>query len=153
MNIISFGDQPITIPPSGTILNIPFQVLSGPGPWAIDLVDFDSTGYDYENGFISPTGPGDANLDGRVDINDLTIVLDNYGNTGQTWTQGCMDGDPRGAVDINDLTIVLDNYGRSYGASLGPGSAVPEPTSLLLLAMGVMSLLLLIAKNHHRQRV
>ena len=26
--------------------------------------------------------PGDANLDGKVDINDLTIVLANYGQTG-----------------------------------------------------------------------
>ena len=29
--------------------------------------------------------PGDANLDGKVDINDLTIVLSNYGqSTGPT---------------------------------------------------------------------
>ena len=28
--------------------------------------------------------PGDANLDGRVDINDLTIVLTNFGQTGMT---------------------------------------------------------------------
>ncbi len=29
-----------------------------------------------------PGGPGDANGDGKVDINDLTIVLTNYGKTG-----------------------------------------------------------------------
>jgi T5SS/PEP-CTERM-associated repeat protein len=86
--------------------------------------------------------PGDANLDGRVDINDLTIVLTNYGRTGMTWTQGAMDGDPTGTVDINDLTIVLTDYGHTVGSSAGPAlSAVPEPASLLLLAAGLAGLL------------
>ena len=66
---------------------------------------------------LNYSGPGDANGDGKVDINDLTIVLSNYGRTGMKWTQGCMDGDPAGAVDINDLTIVLSNYGKVYGSS------------------------------------
>ena len=52
--------------------------------------------------------PGDANVDGKVDINDLTIVLANYNQTGMTWAQGEFTGD--GTVDINDLTIVLANY-------------------------------------------
>ena len=39
--------------------------------------------------------PGDANLDGTVDINDLTIVLANYGQTGMTWTQGEFTGAAR----------------------------------------------------------
>ena len=50
-----------------------------------------------------------------VDVNDLTIVLSNFGSTGCTWSQGCMDGDPSGTVDVNDLTIVLANYGRTVG--------------------------------------
>jgi hypothetical protein len=84
--------------------------------------------------------PGDANEDGRVDINDLTIVLTNYGGTGYRWSQGAMDGDPTGAVDINDLTIVLSNYGQSVGASGGGIQPVPEPGSLLLLAAGLGAL-------------
>ena len=150
VNILSFADQPITVPPSGTVLNILFQVLSA-GPWAIGLADYNGTGYDYQSGSITPTGLGNANLDGRVDINDLTIVLSHYNQTGMTWTEGEFTGD--GTVDINDLTIVLANYNKTYGASLGAGNAVPEPTSLILLAVAVMSLLLLISKNRHRQRV
>ena len=85
---------------------------------------------------------GDVNLDGRVDINDLTIVLGNYGQAGKTWTQGSMDGDPTGTVDINDLTIVLGAYGNTVAASGGPGiGAVPEPAGLLLLGAGLASLL------------
>ena len=84
---------------------------------------------------------GDANIDGRVDINDLTIVLGNYGQSGKSWSQGAMDGDPTGTVDINDLTIVLGNYNVSVGSSAVGLAAVPEPGSLLLLAAGVVGLL------------
>jgi probable HAF family extracellular repeat protein len=90
---------------------------------------------------LTPTLPGDANLDGKVDINDLTIVLAHYGQTGVTWTTGEFTGD--GTVDINDLTIVLAHYGQSLGASAGGGniSAVPEPAALASLAAGFLALL------------
>ena len=88
------------------------------------------------------TIPGDANLDGRVDINDLTIVLANYGKTGQTWTQGAMDGDPTGTVNINDLTIVLASYGDTVAASGGRLTPAPEPRTLPLVAAGVTSLVI-----------
>ena len=65
--------------------------------------------------------PGDANGDGKVDVNDLTIVLAHFGQTGMTWSQGEFTGD--GTVDINDLTIVLANY-QTAGAGV---AAVPEP--------------------------
>ena len=71
---------------------------------------------------LTPASPGDANLDGRVDINDLTIVLTNYGQTGMVWSQGDFDND--GTVDINDLTIVLTNYGMTSSAGI---KAMPEP--------------------------
>ena len=58
---------------------------------------------------------GDANLDGKVDINDLTIVLAHYNQTGMTWTDGEFTGS--GTVDINDLTIVLANYGQTLAAA------------------------------------
>ena len=94
-------------------------------------------GYDYAV-VGAPKLSGDINLDGQVDINDLTIVLSNYGRAGKTWTQGSIDGDPTGTVDINDLTIVLTSYSASVSAAAGSGiSAVPEPAGLPLLAAGV----------------
>ena len=84
-------------------------------------------------GGVETVLPGDANLDGRVDINDLTIVLSNFGKTtGMSWTTGEFAGD--GTVDINDLTIVLAHFGQSVGSSLGSLAAVPEPGSAALLA-------------------
>ena len=97
--------------------------------------DFDATpAEEYVNGFrvASIALPGDANGDGKVDINDLTIVLTNFGQTGCAWSQGCMDGDPTGTVDVNDLTIVLANFGTSVGSSAGGFSAVPEPSVAIL---------------------
>ena len=72
--------------------------------------------------------PSDANRDGQVDINDLTIVLSNFGQTGMTWSQGDFNDD--GTVDINALTIRLTNFGQTAGANI---KAVPEPSSYTLL--------------------
>ena len=70
--------------------------------------------------------PGDANRDGRVDINDLTIVLANFGQTaGMTSGLGDFNGD--GAVDVNDLTIVLTNFGQTAGASARTLPPYPSP--------------------------
>ena len=92
-----------------------------------------------EDGFrVAAADPGDANGDGAVDINDLTIVLANFGRTGCAWSQGCMDGDPTGTVDINDLTIVLANFGTTAGSGI---QAVPEPSGVILCAIGAISLL------------
>ena len=83
---------------------------------------------------------GDANTDGRVDINDLTRVLTNYNQTGMAWSNGDFNAD--GKVDINDLTIVLTHYNQSVGsAACGGLSVVPEPSALVLLATALLGLL------------
>ena len=95
-------------------------------------------------GTIAVTGVavmlGDANGDGQVDINDLTVVLTSFGQTGMAWSQGCMDGDPTGTVDVNDLTIVLANFGMSAGSSARGVSPVPEPSVTLLLGVAAACL-------------
>jgi hypothetical protein len=116
----------------GTYYNFSLTGSGGNG------LDFNN--YDYAV-VGTPLLPGDVILEGKVDINDLTVILNNYGKAGQTWTQGCMDGDPTGTVDINDLTIVLDNYGNSIASSAGRMAPVPEPAGLLLLAAGLAGLL------------
>ena len=47
------------------------------------------------NGWVHPD-PGDANGDGKVDINDLTIVLTNNGKTAMAWSQGDFTGERHG---------------------------------------------------------
>jgi hypothetical protein len=80
--------------------------------------------------------PGDANSDGSVDGSDLNTVLSNYGTTsGANWATGDFNGD--GSVDGSDLNTVLSNYGTSSHAT----AAVPEPSTLLLAAAGLVGLL------------
>ena len=116
------------------------SLVSAPGWTLQDATAINSAGqiigYGTDGGqtrgfLLTPLEPGDANGDGRVDINDLTTVLANYGQTGMTWTQGEFTGD--GTVDINDLTIVLANYNTTYGASAAGVKAVPEPSCAVLL--------------------
>jgi hypothetical protein len=73
---------------------------------------------------------GDANLDGKVDLTDLNIVLNNLGTTTSLRSNGNFDG--AATIDLTDLNDVLNNL----GVSVTSGSAIvatPEPASLMLL--------------------
>ena len=87
--------------------------------------------------YVNVCQPGDANGDGRVDINDLTVVLANYDQTGMGWTQGDFTND--GTVDINDLTIVLANY--NWTAASAGMVPVPEPAGDVLLSIAAAGVL------------
>jgi formylglycine-generating enzyme len=91
------------------------------------------TGEFSDDGFrvASIAFPADANLDGTVDVGDLSVVLTNFDKSGMTWSQG--DFDSNGTVDIADLAKLLTNYDKSVGASAGGIKAVPEPSAVMLL--------------------
>ena len=80
--------------------------------------------------------PGDADLSGCVDDDDLSIVLSRgWGSTNASWEMGEFTGD--GCVDDDDLCLVLANWtGACQTIDL-----TPEPATLSLLAMGGLVLL------------
>ena len=104
---------------------------------------------------LTPILSGDANTDGAVDVGDLGILGANYGSTsGKAWVSADFTGD--GIVDVGDLGVLGANYGLtlaaggyaataaqltalSGGAGIG-SSAIPEPTTLSLLALGLLAL-------------
>ena len=78
---------------------------------------------------------GDTDLNGTVNGADLNTLLSNYQQTGVYWAQG--DFDYNGTVNGADLNILLSNYQQH----LSVGAAVPEPSTLLLAAAGLLGLL------------
>ena len=99
---------------------------------------------------LQPQLPGDAIGDGKVDINDLTIVLSNFGQSGMTWGTGDFNGD--GKVDVNDLTILLSHFGQTAAASgLASPSAVPEPSTLALSAVALLGLAAVVRSGRRRR--
>lgn len=64
--------------------------------------------------------------------------MTNYGKVFMLWATGDFNGDL--AVDINDLSRVLANYDKSTAASAAGIKAVPEPSAIVLLGVGAMSL-------------
>ena len=76
---------------------------------------------------------GDANFDGRVNLNDFNILAANFGTTGTaTWQTGDFNFD--GNVNLNDFNLLAANFGQVIarpGVSGGDwsalASAVPEP--------------------------
>lgn len=81
--------------------------------------------------------PGDANLDGRLDLEDFNRVRDNFGK-GAFWYQGDFDGNHR--VNFDDLEILFE----------GPRemAAVPEPATDVLLCL---ALAIAVAIVHRRE--
>jgi T5SS/PEP-CTERM-associated repeat protein/autotransporter-associated beta strand protein len=93
---------------------------------------------------VMATLPGDASLDGSVNLGDLGILINNFGKPG-TWATGDFNYD--GTVNLSDLGTLINNFGQSAPVSssvviAGMGvRTVPEPGTLILLASGLLTAL------------
>ncbi len=76
---------------------------------------------------------GDANLDGRVDINDLGNLATNW-QTSNVWTGGDFNYD--GFVDVSDLGKLATNWQAGVGSPLGPDSL---QAALTAVGLGTVS--------------
>ncbi|HLA85288.1 MAG TPA: autotransporter-associated beta strand repeat-containing protein [Thermoguttaceae bacterium] len=84
--------------------------------------------------------PGDTNHDNYVNETDAAALAAHWGQAG-TWTDGDFNDD--GWINARDASILAANWGyvgESYNSESLP-LPVPEPSTLVLLAAGLLSLL------------
>jgi len=86
---------------------------------------FEGEPVDLTTVLVKYTYLGDLNLDGKVDDNDVTVLVLNYDrgkSTDRTWQMGDV-ARYDGKVDDNDVTLLVLNYGAGWkpgrGAPLG----------------------------------
>ena len=114
------------------------QPLDCNGDGVVDVADANCTPDGQLDDFLAALDPpslrGDADGDGEVQFSDFVILSDNFGNPGD-YTSGDFDKD--GEVQFSDFVILSENFGQTGG---GAAAAVPEPSSLSLLLLGLLSL-------------
>ncbi len=106
------------------VFGFPFETIADA---AIRAQVMDSV-LEYFNLTATPALPGDANLDGSVDVTDLGILATNYGiGSGAEWANGDFNGD--GSVDVSDLGILATNYGMVAESSNVGMAEVGQPVA------------------------
>lgn len=89
----------------------------------------------YRNGGVPlRLVPGDSDLDGDVDWDDLQTLATNFGLQGGGWQAGDYDGD--GVVGASDYMAVKLHMGTTQPVQ---SNLVPEPETFILLAALVMA--------------
>ena len=83
---------------------------------------------------VAACNPGDANNDLLVSADDYASVQGAFGNTGAVGIPG--DANCDGLVSADDYASVQGNFGTTYG-----GAPIPEPTTIGLLAMGMIAII------------
>jgi hypothetical protein len=85
--------------------------------------------------------PGDANFDGIVNGQDLALIASEWMQTGTGANDPPGDLNHDGIVNAADMSLVTSNWTQTTsGGGTGSSSAsVPEPSTLLLAALGTLA--------------
>jgi hypothetical protein len=76
--------------------------------------------------------PGDADLDGSVDLNDFGILKANFAQIGKGWADGDFNGNT--VPDLEDFGLLKQNFGKG---TAGGAAAVPEPAGWVIFIAGI----------------
>ncbi len=100
----------------------------------IDLVLTYAAGDGNDIGLIGLLA-GDVDGDGSVGVEDLDLILANWGSFVGAYNRAGGDLSGDGVVGEEDLQGVLEYW----GSDAPPTPTIPEPTSLLLFGLGVLA--------------
>jgi autotransporter-associated beta strand protein len=78
---------------------------------------------------VAPALAGDLLLSGTVGPNELALLLDAFGTTGNNWAFGNIDYDAAGLVGPNDLSLLLSNFGHSSAGFTGAKTSAKSLTA------------------------
>ena len=117
------------------------EVAGGTNPTSFDLTGDGFVDSDDVTAWLAEAGeanigperaylPGDANLDGSVDVGDFNVWNSNKFTANPAWCAGDFNAD--GSVDVGDFNIWNANKFTASDVSV-----VPEPGSLILLLAGL----------------
>jgi hypothetical protein len=140
-------DWPAQNQTSPVLFNEGAQLIVADGTWrfASAFASVDEASEDLA--VVTSTYSCDFNLDGSIDLQDLEIWMTNAGSDGVAWQMGDANND--GSVDGMDLDLWRE-YSFQFRpvdgsvhlvSAAGGRTAVPEPGTLALLAVGLIGLL------------
>ena len=132
------------IAPTAANYDLSEDGVNGGTDGTIDIKDMDylvrylveTSAVDGDGNPIFGTQYGDFNLDGEIELGDLTRLGTYYG-VGDKWSEGNANRYLDEDIELGDLTIL----GTYYGASNGGVDAIPEPMTMSLLALGGLAVL------------
>jgi autotransporter-associated beta strand protein len=134
-----------------------FTTLAAVEATDLGASSFDSIPVDGTAVLVKYTYYGDLNLDGKIDGDDFTLMDRGFAKHLTGWVNGDVNSD--GSVTTADYLLMDAAYGHQSGGVLSPDflatrqaefgsayvsalvAAVPEPTSLGLIAAGAVGLL------------
>ena len=114
-----------------------FTNKEGSGVWMLPQM-MDGENFATPELVYSPIA-GDANIDGVVNAEDVEILASNWLKNDATWRMGDFNRD--GKIDDIDATLLASNWLACINAS------VPEPNTLILIALMGLSVLILRRKH------
>ncbi len=88
-----------------------------------NLASFAGQSVDGTSVLIRFTYSGDANLDGQVDLTDLSVLAGSWQMAARQWSQG--EADYSGLVDLTDLVLLASNWQKVLPTPVVAGVVIP----------------------------
>jgi GH35 family endo-1,4-beta-xylanase len=79
--------------------------------------------------------PGDYNADGHVDAADYIVWRRALASTADLRA----DGNANGVVDVGDFDVWRSHFGYVYGSGTSLSTAVPEPSTVAMIVIGMLA--------------